>query len=101
MTLEMKETYPSCEPRSARFQESLQMPGQYSTPPEEEAANNIRYGRMRQCVPRRFKPLKRLECVYYSTCLDMSLADPFRSHALVQALPRQRCARFGSPNKAA
>ena len=61
------------------------MPGQYSAPPEEEAANNIRYGHIPQCVPRRFKPLKRVECVYYSTCLGMSLVDPFRSHVLVQA----------------
>jgi len=85
MTLEMKETYPSCEPRSARSQESLWMPGQYSAPPEEEAANNICYGRIPQRVPHRFKPLKRFGCVYYSTCLGMSMADPFRSHALVRA----------------
>jgi len=61
------------------------MPGQYSAPIEEESANNIRYGRIPQHVPRRFKTLKRVECVCYSTCFGMSLADPFRSNTLVQA----------------
>ena len=59
------------------------MPGQYNAPLEDEAANNIRYGRIPQRVSRRYKTLKRVECVYYSTCLRMRQAHPFRSHALV------------------
>jgi len=77
------------------------MPGQYNAPLDEEASTNIRYGRIPQRVPRRHKTLKRVECVYYSTRLGMSLTDRFRSRALVQTLPRQLCARLGSPNKAA
>ena len=75
--------------------------GQYNTPPGEEAANNIRYGRIPQRVQRRYKTLKRVECVYYcSICLGMTLADPYRPHVPVQTLPRQLCARLGSPDKA-
>ena len=86
---------------SGRSQESLRIPGQYGAPLDDEGANNIRYGRIPQRVPRRHKTLKRVECVDCSTCLRIRLADPFRSPRVVQALPRQFCARLGSPNKAA
>ena len=44
-------------------------------PPEGEAANDIRYGRIPQRVRRRYKALKCIWCVYYSTCLPIRLAD--------------------------
>jgi chitin synthase len=43
----------------------MNMPGQYNTntPPDDEEGNNIRYGRIPQRVARRYKTLKRVECV--------------------------------------
>ncbi len=40
------------------------MPGQYNAPLDDDANNNIRYGRIPQRVPRRNKTLKRVECVF-------------------------------------
>lgn len=55
---------------SGRSQESFSMnnmPGRYdgTNPADEDANNNIRYGRIPQRVPRRYKTLKRVECVSY------------------------------------
>jgi chitin synthase len=73
---------------SGRSQESLSMnmPGQYGGPLDE---NGIRYGRIPQRVPRRYKTLKRIECV---SCLSYPHSMP--AHPLLflfatQALPRQ------------
>ena len=52
--------------------------------PPPPSLSNIRYGRISQRVPHRSKTLKRVRCVYYSTRLRIRLADPLRSHALVQ-----------------
>lgn len=73
------------------------MPGQYNSPPEEDGANDICSGRIG--VPRRYKALKRIECVYYSTCLRIRPAEPLRPRALIQTLPRRLCARLASPDK--
>ena len=56
---------------SGRSQESLSvnMPGRY------DPMDNIRYGRIPQRVPRRYKTLKRIECV------------PCRSHLHISAYP--------------
>ena len=54
--------------------------------------NDICYSRIPQRVRRRYKALKCIWCVYYSTCLPIRLADPFRSYTLVQTLPQQYCA---------
>jgi hypothetical protein len=43
---------------------SIHMPGQYNAQLDEDAGNNIRYGRIPQRVPHRYKILKRIECVY-------------------------------------
>jgi hypothetical protein len=68
----------------------MRMPGQYNAPPEDDAGyNNIRYGRIPQRVPRRYKTLKRVECVYCSAHPRLRLADPLRSYSLNQALPWQ------------
>jgi hypothetical protein len=52
---------------SGRSQESfVNIPGRYdSIPPDDDANNNIRYGRIPQRVQRRYKTLKRVECVSY------------------------------------
>jgi hypothetical protein len=46
----------------------MNMPGQYNAPlhHDDDANNNIRYGRIPQRVPRRNKTLKRVECVSFS-----------------------------------
>jgi hypothetical protein len=68
------------------------MPGQYNSPPEEEGVNDIRTGRILRRLSRRYKTLKRVECVYYSTYLRIRPADPLRTHALIQTLPQRLCA---------
>ena len=68
------------------------MPGQYSAAPNEEAANNVRSGRIPQCVPRSYKSPKCVERVCYSTRLRIKLTGPTCLHAPVQALPRRLCA---------
>jgi chitin synthase len=53
---------------SGRSQESfVNIPGRYDSipPADDDANNNIRYGRIPQRVPRRNKTLKRVECVSY------------------------------------
>ena len=52
---------------SGRSQEtlSMNMPGRYDGALQDEDGNNIRYGRIPQRVPRRYKTLKRVECVSY------------------------------------
>jgi chitin synthase len=79
---------------SGRSQESLsmnmRMPGQYGASLDD---NNIRYGRIPQRVPRRYKTLKRIECVSYLSHLHiMSAHHPLISLFLTQTLPRQFCA---------
>ena len=68
---------------SARSQESLSMsmhmPGQYNAQLDEDAGNNIRYGRIPQRVPRRYKTLKRIEYVYHLARPRTRLADYRRS----------------------
>lgn len=76
---------------SGRSQESLSMnmPGQYDPRVDE---NNIRYGRIPQRVPRRYKTLKRIECVSCLFQLHIMSAHPLLSLFVMQALPRQFCA---------
>ena len=68
---------------SARSQESLSMhmPGQYISQLDEDAGNNIRFGRIPQRVPHRYKTLKRIECVYHLARPRMRLTDYRRSHS--------------------
>jgi chitin synthase len=77
---------------SGRSQESLSMgvnmPGRYGTPLDD---NNIRYGRIPQRVPRRYKTLKRIECVFCLSHPYTMSAHPFLSDFVMQALPRQFC----------
>jgi hypothetical protein len=54
------------------------MPGQYNSPPEEVGADDICSGRILQRLTRRYKALKRVECVYYSAYLRIRPADPLR-----------------------
>lgn len=80
---------------SGRSQEtlSMNMPGRYDGALQDEDGNNIRYGRIPQRVPRRYKTLKRVECVsYLSVHTRIRLAHPHLPHSLTQALPRQFCA---------
>jgi chitin synthase len=71
---------------SGRSQESLSMgvnmPGRYG--PLDDS--NIRYGRIPQRVPRRYKTLKRIECVSCLSHLHFMSTHPLLS---LQALPRQ------------
>ena len=87
---------------SGRSQESLSMgvnmPGRYGTPLDD---NNIRYGRIPQRVPRRYKTLKRIE---YVSCLShryIMSAHPLLSVFVTQALSRQFRPRRSSPDKIA
>lgn len=41
------------------------MPGQNNVPLKEDSGDNIFYGCILQCVPRLYKTLKRVECVYH------------------------------------
>ena len=68
---------------------SMNMPGQYDGPLDE---NGIRYGRIPQRVPRRYKTLKRIECVSCLSCPHIMSAHPLLSLFVTQALPRQFCA---------
>lgn len=72
----------------------MNMPGQYNNnPPDDDANNNIRYGRIPQRVPRRHKTLKRVECVSYLCIPPCTLNILIRfSPSITQALPRQFCA---------
>jgi chitin synthase len=74
-----------------RSQESLSMnmPGQYGGSPDDIG---IRYGRIPQRVPRRYKTLKRIECVSRLSHLHTMSAHPLLSLFVTQALPRQFCA---------
>jgi len=58
---------------------SMHMPGQYNAQLDEDAGNNIRYGRIPQRVPRRYKTLKRIEYVYHLARPRTRLADYRRS----------------------
>ncbi|KAI0298178.1 glycosyltransferase family 2 protein [Multifurca ochricompacta] len=60
---------------SARSQESFapSMPGQYDPSLNEDANNNIRYGRIPQRVPRRHKTLKRVELFHGNFVLDSAV----------------------------
>lgn len=49
------------------------MPGQYNAPPDDDANNNIRYGRIPQRVPRRHKTLKRVELFHGNFVLDSAV----------------------------
>ena len=76
---------------SARSQETLlsvNMPGQYANL-DEESINNIRYGRIPQRVPRRYKTLKRIECVFYLSRPHIMPAHSHPSRFVTQALPWQ------------
>ncbi len=76
-------------PSGGRSQEpiSMNMPGQYGAPLDE---NGIRYGRIPQRVPRRYKTLKRIECVSRLSHLHIVSAH-LLSLFVTQALPRQFC----------
>ncbi|KAH9992907.1 glycosyltransferase family 2 protein [Russula vinacea] len=60
---------------SGRSQESfVNIPGRYDTsPPDDDASNNIRYGRIPQRVPRRNKTLKRVELFHGNFVLDSAV----------------------------
>jgi hypothetical protein len=60
----------------------VNMPGRYG--PLDDS--NIRYGRIPQRVPRRYKTLKRIECVSCLSHLHFMSTHPLLS---LQALPRQ------------
>ena len=73
---------------SARSQMSLHMPGQHNIPPKNDAGDNtFFYGCILQRDSRRFKTLKRVECVCHLARRRIKLADFSGSHLLVQVLP--------------
>ena len=73
---------------SARSQLSLHMPGQHNIPPTNDAGDNtFFYGCILQRDSRRYKTLKRVECVCHLARPRIKLADFFGSHLLVQVLP--------------
>ena len=93
MTSGTKEIYPSCRiswspvrpfPRASANPWSVQF-----SPRRGRRANDICSRRILRRFPRRYNTLKRLECVYYSICPRIRLADPFRLHAIIRTLPQR------------
>jgi hypothetical protein len=50
------------------------MPGDYGV---DEAENNIRYGKIPQRVPRRFKTIKKVECVLFTFVPRRAMSTSF------------------------
>lgn len=76
MASEMRATYPPCKPHSR----------------ESPKRRGRQQYLLRLRVPRRYKSLKHVECVYHLARPRIKPADLFCSHSLIKALPWQFCA---------